>query len=169
MARHRSGLPEVFSTAFLDMIFCALAGIIVLYVISEPPLDFPRKEMPERQLTIRVPTELGQPRLRVVVVAGAGSIEASLPDEPGPWLVSKEPYSATLLVPAELKYPIRVTIWVEDFDINSAPLTTAADGTRPVRISIDLLDLRRSGAAVIDEPTAITLDDDSYYASKLFP
>jgi len=91
--RHREEI-EVFSLSFLDLIFCTMAGVLVLYITAERSQSEKPKKIPAR-IQITFEKELGDALVLVCLKDGSEKKEGTNM-EPNVWAFSGQEFSIIL-------------------------------------------------------------------------
>ncbi len=116
---------ELFSMSFLDLISCAMAGVLVLYTVADRSAGQAtrRKEAPAH-VTLTFKDELvGRLGFSVRLTSGTRSYEGSSTRRTGQWIIKENPLTAKLLLDEPLRADATLVVYVEDFDLTVDPAT----------------------------------------------
>jgi len=157
----RSRSIEIFSLSFLDLIFCSMAGVLVLYVIadSSEPTDGNKKSVRQVIVTLPKAEETALPTddlaLMLRLSTTNWSAEGSTGGLNGDWVVQRSPPEARLVLEDDVEYPLRLTVTVEDFRASRS--TPAA-----FQVQVLLVDPAKPGPVA---PLQLDLDRSNNYST----
>ena len=114
---------ELFSMSFLDLISCAMAGILVLYTVADQSATGakPRKTTPGF-VTLRFQDQkVGRLGFCVRLENGDRVYEGSSTRDSGRWVIKDDPLTALLRLDEPLQSGAKLIVYVEDFDFTVDP------------------------------------------------
>lgn len=118
MARRRSSDIEIFSLSFLDLISCAMGGIIVLYTIADNS-NAAFRHKPTSSI-IQVDMSPLTPSAEYLFLVTNTYTYEGTPARPGSWIFGKD--TATLRLKEPLRPDATLTIALVDHDLSKAPI-----------------------------------------------
>jgi hypothetical protein len=153
---------ELFSMSFLDLISCAMAGILVLYTVADRSNEAapPRKNVPGHISISFQDQKVGRLGFCVRLVNGSKTYESSSVRRTGLWVIKDNPLTALLQLNEPLAAGATLVVYVEDFD---PALDRPPDGDA-VKVSVVVYSPKSSNAARVI--TMVLNGKDGFYAEQ---
>ena len=157
MSKHSNNEIEVFGLSFLDLISCAMAGILVLYVTTEEGPIRTADKRPPKALTIDFPDTLNGAAVKVVFTNDSKRYEGfSDGHKTSKWTFGVNPITASMQLEEKIVDP-KISISIVDFNpavIDTAPLINS------VSCRVTLLDPESSQ---INKPKKLLLTEANFF------